>query len=338
MQRHLQEQHIRGATLAVSRNGKLLIQRGYGFKDAEEQEAMPPDAMLRIASVTKPITAIAIQKLIAEKKIDGDTKVREYLEIQPPDGATVDPRWDKITIQNLLSHRGGWDRSAAQEGHDDGFDPMFFPELVGKTLGEAPPLKPVHFVRFMLGQPLQFEPGERYEYSNFGYCVLGRVIEKASGMSYGDFIAKEICDPLGATDVKIGRSLVKDRNPREPVYAGAGVSENVLTAEHDEVRWPDGGFLLEGMDSHGGVIASAAHLAKIFDAYWIDGTPRVVGGNARWAHFGSLPGTFAVAAQRPGGLTVVVLLNQRSGKGSRDEQILKRMDEAAEQITEWPSN
>lgn len=334
LEKYLQDENLRGATLAVSRNGRLLLSRGYGFKDAEELEPMPPDALLRIASVSKPLTAIAARKLIQDGKLDADAKVFDLLELSPPPGRDVDPRWKDVTVEHLIRHRGGWDRKAELPGYPDGFDPMFYPEMIGKALGQKPPLTAGDFVRYMAGQPLQFEPGSKYAYSNFGYCVLGRVIEKASGRPYGDYLEQEVFQPLGVTELRLGRSLVPDRDPREPVYRSAGEADNVVTGEPPRVRWPDGGFLLEAMDSHGGWIASAPHLAKVFEAYWISGQPRGPDERESWNHFGSLPGTFTVAHQRKDGVTIVVLLNQRNEKN--DERILEVMNTATDAVTDWP--
>ena len=84
--------------------------------------------------------------------------------------------WKRITTRHLLQHTGGWDR-------DKSFDPMFRPREISRTLGVASPPGPRDILRYRLGQPFEFDPGTRYAYSNFGYCVLGRVIEKVTGVN-----------------------------------------------------------------------------------------------------------------------------------------------------------
>jgi N-acyl-D-amino-acid deacylase len=337
LQGYMAEKGMRGATLAVSRNGKQLLSRGYGWFDAEERMPMPPDAMMRIASNIKPLTAMLIRKLAHDGKLKLDTRVQEYLNIQPPAGGTLDPRWKEITVEMLLGHRGGWDRKFASEGFPDGMDPMFEHVLIAKTLKRNPPLKPQDFIDFMAGQPLQFKPGEKYAYSNFGYCVLGRVAEKATGLTYFEALHKEILDPLGAKDIELSRTRVEDRNPREPVYRDPGMAPNALTAAGEMVRSPDGSYIAEALDSHGGAIASASHLLKVLDAYWIGGQPRRRGDDYRYQHLGSLPGTFSVIIQRPDGVNIVCNLNQRTDPAVKgDEALAKVLNEVADSIRDWP--
>ena len=98
---------------------------------------------------------------------------------------------------NFCITRGGWDR-------DKSFDPMFIPIKIAKTFGTEPPANQEQIIRYMLTQPLDFDPGEREAYSNFGYCVLGRVIEKVSGKPYGKYVQEEVLAPLGIHDMRLG--------------------------------------------------------------------------------------------------------------------------------------
>jgi N-acyl-D-amino-acid deacylase len=99
---------------------------------------------------------------------------------------------------------------------------MFYPVQIAKSLGVASPASPTDIIRFMLTRPLDFDPGSRYWYSNFGYCVLGRIIEKVSGTSYEEFVRKEIFRPLGIEDVVLGKSLLSQRASREVRYYPSG--------------------------------------------------------------------------------------------------------------------
>src|SRR5438309_151357 len=118
MQRFMRERGIKAATLAVSKDGKLILARGYGFADSNGQRSIRPDDPLRIASVTKPITAAAVRHLIRERRLSPDMKAFAFLGVTPPPESEPDPRLKDITIQHLLDHQGGWDR-------DKAFDPMF---------------------------------------------------------------------------------------------------------------------------------------------------------------------------------------------------------------------
>lgn len=186
----------------------------------------------------------------------------------------------------------------------------------------------------MIGQPLQFDPGSKEKYSNFGYCVLGRVIEKVTGKPYMQYVRENLLIPLRITSVELGRSLPADRNPREPVYVDPGEGKNVIQPQSTAlVPAPDGTFYLEAMDAHGGLIGSAPDLIRFLEAYWISGEPRR--GNGQDAtFFGSLPGTWTMVMQRPNGVNVVALFNQRTDPSGRDySQIQSLLRSAADGLT-----
>ena len=308
---------IQAGVLAVEKDGKILLERGYGWADKARTRPTPPDALMRIASVTKPITRAAVLALIREGKIAYDTKAFQLLGLDPPGGKAADERIYKITVKNLLEHRGGWDRAAAG-------DPMFKMKQVREDLKLDRPPMPRDVVRWMMGRPLQFEPGEREVYSNFGYCVLGRVIEKASGKSYEQFVTQEILRPAGATTVRISRDRAADRDGREVWYPVS-----------------DGDFSTEAMDAHGGLASTAGDLCRFMHAWWISGEPRGAGQKQNWLFFGSLPGTSAMAMQRPSGVDFAVLLNGPDGKSKERQSCLpvlrEAMSKAAAETLERPA-
>jgi N-acyl-D-amino-acid deacylase len=318
MRKFLAERGIQAGTLAVSRDGKLLWERGYGIE---------ADAPFRLASVTKPITAAAIRKLIREGKLSLDTKAFPLLGLHPPPGRQPDPRLNNITIQHLLEHKSGWD-------YQKTFDPMFRPQEIAAALKGPVPPGPVDITRYMMGQPLQFDPGSKESYSNFGYCVLGRVIEQVSGQTYLAYVRKNIFDPLGARSVDLGRTLPRYRNPREPVYRNPRKGRNVLDPQSkEEVPAPDGTFYLAAMDAHGGLIASSRDVVRFLDAYWLSGEPRQGNGPA-YVSFGQLPGTFTMAMQRPNGVNIAVLFNQDADRDGHDlGKIRDLMQDAADRQT-----
>jgi CubicO group peptidase (beta-lactamase class C family) len=327
MRKFMKQRDIKAGTLAVSRDGKLLLARGYGFADAEGRRPIEPDDPMRLASVTKPITAAAIHTLVHQGKLSLDAKAFPLLGLKPPRGREPDPRLKDITVRHLLEHKGGWD-------HKKTFDPMFRPLEIAAELKGPAPAGPVDIIRYMMGQPLQFDPGSKVSYSNFGYCVLGRVIEKVSGQTYPAYVQKNIFAPLGVKSVELGRSLPKYRNPREPIYRGRGKGRNVLDPRsREEMPAADGTFYLEAMDAHGGLIASSRDVLRFLDAYWISGEARQGNGRSQ-AFFGLLPGTFTLAMQRPNGVNVAAFFNQDADPSGRDYfQIGSLMQEAADQQT-----
>ena len=184
----LSDHEVPGASLAVSKDGRLIYARGFGWADSEHKEPVQPDSRFRIASISKPITAVAIFQLIEQGKLRLDDRVLDLLKLQPTE--TGDPRLATVTVRQCLEHTGGWDR-------DNSFDPMFRSVLIARTLKQEPPAKPQDVIQYMLGIPLDFAPGERFAYSNFGYCLLGRVIEAVAGKPYDEHVRAALFGPSG---------------------------------------------------------------------------------------------------------------------------------------------
>jgi N-acyl-D-amino-acid deacylase len=157
----------------------------------------------------------------------------------------------------LLHHTGGWDR-------DKSFDPMFRSRRIAEACGVPSPAGPAEIIRYMLGQPLDFDPGTRYAYSNFGFCVLGRAIERVTGLAYEAFMREKILAPIGIHQMRIGASQESKSLPDEVHYytADGAAAESVFGSSPQPVPWPYGGFCLEAMDAHGGWLASAVDLAR----------------------------------------------------------------------------
>jgi CubicO group peptidase (beta-lactamase class C family) len=294
----------RSAALAVSRNGKLLFSRGYGWRDAVETKRTMPDAILRIGGVTQPITAAAVRKLIRDGKLSLDTKAFKYLNLKPLRFANPDPRLNDITISDLLEHRGGWDSHT--------FDPFTDLRAVEKSLKVTRRPRPIEIVRFMMTEPLQFDPGSQKVFSNLGYCVLGRVIEKATGKSYGNYIKEDLFRPLGIEDIKPARHFADQRDQRE-------------------VGYPVRDVPIETMDSFGGLVASAPSLCKFLDVYWVNGQPRQPGDDEQWTYYGNIVATTAIVRQRPDGYNIAIIFAVRRTKPltEKDDRSLEQQIDAA---------
>lgn len=261
MRRFVREHRIPGASLAIMRDGELLYARGFGWADPEAELAVRPASLFRIASISKPITAVAILRLVEQDKLDLQANPFELLGMKGDLASEGrDPRLAEITVEQLLQHRAGWDRGKS-------FDPMFVPGRVRKHLGSEGPPSQQQIIRFMLDQPLDHDPGTHYAYSNFGYCLLGRVIEQCSGVSYEQFVQEEVLQPLGITGMRIGRSLPDQAWPDEVRYVdGKGRTSFAAVAPkrrvsicyaHDQ----------EVMDAHGAWVASATDLARFAAAF-----------------------------------------------------------------------
>jgi N-acyl-D-amino-acid deacylase len=328
-----------GAQLAVTQHGRLVLARGYGLASRERNEPVQPASLFRIASITKPITAAAILKLVEQGRLHLDDKVFTILNtFTPPAGQTPDARLANITFEQVLQHSGGWDSGAS-------FDPMFRAVTAATAVGVPPPALCPDIIRYMLGRALDFNPGARYAYSNFGYCVLGRVIEKITGMTYEAYVREQVLRPMGITDMRLGRTLPENRAPGEVTYYGYPGQPTTTSVfpPFGSAPWHYGGFHLEAMDSHGGWLATAVDLVRF--AASIDGRyarPFLNGGSIAgmtakpsfasatatswygfgwlvrrgatkrdWLHDGSLDGTWSLLVRNDNGLVWAVVFNSR---------------------------
>ena len=117
MSQLLEKWRIPGGALAIAMDGRLVLARGYGWANVEEQELVQPDSLFRLASISKPVTAVAVLKLVDEGSLDLDGQVFPLLEdLKPPPDARKDPRLGDVTTVQLLQHSGGWDRQLRNRG------------------------------------------------------------------------------------------------------------------------------------------------------------------------------------------------------------------------------
>jgi N-acyl-D-amino-acid deacylase len=253
--------HVPGAAFAVASNGRLVMAMGLGFADAEALEPVHPDNLFRIASVTKQITSAAVMKLVEANQINLDEYAFPIIsDLQPLPGKTMNPMLSQITVRHLLNHTGGWNRD-----HEAVGDPMFDSPTIAAALGIPGPATCEDTIRFMLDKAPTYAAGSTNCYSNFGYCVLGRIIERRSHMSYEDFVKQNVLGPAGVTDMKLGHTLPELRADNEVKYydaPGAGLANPVFPGITGMVPWPYGGWSIEAMDSHGGWIASPIDQVK----------------------------------------------------------------------------
>jgi CubicO group peptidase (beta-lactamase class C family) len=240
-----------------------------GGPTGEARRPVQPDSLFRIASLSKPLTAAAVLQLVAQGRLHLDDRAFDLLpDLVPRAGAHLNPDLRRITLRNLLQHSAGWDSERS-------FDPMFRSREIVGEMGVPPPADAETIVRYMLDNPLQFAPGTRYAYSNFGYCVLGRILERQTGERYESYVKAHILEPAGARCMRLGHSLLRDRAPGEVRYygyPGIGLARSVFPSGPAQVPWPYGGWNLEAMDSHGAWLASAVDLARFVDA--VDGRSR----------------------------------------------------------------
>lgn len=267
MRAFVRDHDARGAQLAVSHEGRLVFARGFGWADEPHRRPITPTSLFRIASVSKPITATTVMQLVERARLRLNDRLVDILDL----GATKDPRWPRITIAHLLQHRGGWDR-------ERGIDPSFQTARLAKAARvSAMQLAPQHVIDYMRAQPLQFDPGSGFAYSNFGYCLLGRVIEKLGGAPYGSYVQREVLAPLGVTRMTLGRGGNQRASDEVDYDTRRDRSGQVrVRAVDDAPREAANSWRIELMDAHGGWLATSTDLLRFARSFDAAASPRII--------------------------------------------------------------
>jgi CubicO group peptidase (beta-lactamase class C family) len=283
---------IPAVSVAIVYNERLVYAQAYGYADKEANQAARPSDRYRIASISKPVTAIAILKLAEAGSLSLDDKIFGANGILGDDyGAPpVGSNKDLITVRHLLDHKSGWINSPD--------DPMF--RAVGLSQDQL--------IRDLLAnRPLTNPPGSQEYYLNFGYSVLGRVIEKVTGKPYAEYVKAMVAE-FGISDMAIAGNTLAERLPGEVKYYQAEYSPYTMNVAR--------------MDSHGGWVATATDLARLM--VHIDGGTHVQDvvskstlsemyfGAVQWGHTGSLPGTSTLLIRENDAFSFVVLANTRT--------------------------
>ncbi len=167
-----------GAVVIIAKNGQPLLRKAYGKADIENNTPLKPEDVFRIGSITKSFTAMAILLLEEDGKLSVKDQVSEFLPNYPMQG-------HKITIEHLLTHTSGI---------------AIYTDIPSVRDAITPDATPLQVIDLFKNMPALSAPGEQYDYNNSGYYLLGAVIEKVSGVSYADFLAKRIFKPLGMND------------------------------------------------------------------------------------------------------------------------------------------
>ncbi len=301
-----------GFSVLVSRGGKELFCRGYGLARVKEGLAAGPDTPFRIGSVTKQFTAAAILKLREDDKLDTSDRLSKFFP--------VFPRGDEVTLHHLLSHTSGI--------HSYTSDPGFLK-------GVTKPVKAAELVEQISKAPFDFEPGERFKYSNSDYFLLGLIVEKVSGRSYVEYLEDKFFRPLGMKNTGLhrrgfepgGEALGYTRSGKGYERAvnwdmsWAGAAGALYSTVRDLDRWNEGLFALKVLNKKSLELAFTpvkplGKGGKTFYAYgWVIKSHR---GLREVAHSGGLHGFQSYLARYPEQkLTVAVLANAEFSPGAK---------------------
>jgi CubicO group peptidase (beta-lactamase class C family) len=282
MLEYMAEHDITAGVLGVMNNGKIIYLRGFG-STYDGDSTLPENALFRLASCSKPITAAAVRKLIAAGTFSLN---RHALKIKGSDGlldatdsgdyrpflgsSSLDARLKDITIEHLISHRGGWDRDITGD--------LTYRELdIAKDMDIDSPPGRVNTVCWILGKPLQFDPGTASAYSNIGYLLAGLIVEQCSGKDLVSYVRNQVLTAemwVPSTEIKQGHTfrnsaVYGSQDGREPLYHNSGDVDSVFP-DYKDVPYPYGGWDHEARIGQGGFIASAATMLEFLQNYHVD--------------------------------------------------------------------
>jgi CubicO group peptidase (beta-lactamase class C family) len=339
-----------GVSLAISQHGRLVFAKSYGYADDVNKTPLHTTHRLRQASVSKPFTAVEVMRLVEAGRIKLSDQVfgaNGLLgEAYGKENTYADSRVLNITVQQLLEHTaGGWDNDAK----DGTGDPMFME--TGKSQADL--------IKWILQNiKLEHAPGTRYQYSNVGYAILGRIIEKVTGKSYADAMRDDLFAPSGAGSFAIAGDTLADRLPGEVVYHHAGNQTDAY------------GMKVARMDAHGGWVASPIDVVRatlradgsatvpdvlgadtvntmstVGTATQNDGTPSnyakgwlINASGPNWFHDGYLWGTRSILVRRASGIVFSAAANSTNADDKTDINLDQMMIDVVDGVKAWPAH
>ena len=302
----VETRRFRGS-VEVRRGDEVLLSQGFGQADVDRDVPNEPGTRFRIGSVTKQFTALAVLMLQEDGKLRVSDPVCTHLRDCPP-------AWRAITVEQLLTHTAGlWDYNDMTEAEVQRYVAEF---------GDRP--TPEQLIQTFVGRPLEFAPGTRWKYNNCGYDLLGLLVERLSGRTYGQFLAERIFEPLRMSDTAYtpdqqlsGRDAVGYRNwttPAETMPDAVNfASGGMYSTAPDLTRWNQ--FLLTGTPA----IVEPGTIAQLLEprvdtgngsryGYGIE--TRVIGDTTIHFHGGILNGFRSHTETQPGTkLSIVILGN-----------------------------
>lgn len=349
---------IAGASVAITKDERLIYAKGFGYADKEAKQTVEPQHLFRVASISKLITSIAVMQLKEQGAFTLDQKVfgEEGILNNPEYRDIKDNRVKEITVRHLLTHSAGWAQSSG--------DPVFMPYTIKEKMNVSLPVDIKTTIEYTLENvTLDFEPGSQSSYSNLGYAILGEIIEKVSGMAYEDYVISKILNPIGIYDMHLGYAEQANRFTNEVSYYSNTPFKKVYSSlrENEIVLRQYGGNNFEVLGAAGAWVASPAELMKLLAH--IDGLPgkkdilakesieemvhskngfKPIGWisadhRGLWRRTGTLAGTTALLKRQPNGVSWVMLLNT-SNKHGHDftDQMDSVMTKFLSEVENWP--
>lgn len=346
IEKFLNRWDIKGASVAVMKDNRLIYSKGYGVTNEETQESVRTKHLFRIASASKLITAITIMKMVDDGIIDLEENIFGENGIFSHFNEMKDPKHKNIKVKHLLNHKGGW-------SWRDG-DFMFQASKIKRIMELEGPPSEDDIIEFVLKhRRLRYKPGTQYAYSNFGYMLLGKIIEQKTGSSYEDYVVSTILEPNGIYGMRISGNYEWERRPFEVHYynhPGAYQFQS-FDGNYESVEKPYGGSDINTLGAAGGWIANASQLAKLvalidphndFQLLSKESRELMVSGNsykdaygwkgARGENYwrtGTLAGSACFIQRKDDGYSYAVILNSSVWMGHRFNNYIKWMMDKA---------
>ena len=337
IERYMAKWWIKGASLAVTRNDSLVYAKGYGWADVEKGIEMQPGHIMRMASVSKLMTAVGIMVL----QDRGMLTIKDT--VFGPSGILCDSLYSshikdkkhyRITVEHLLRHQGGFYR-----------DPVFSSRDVKHQMGLDHAPEKEDFFKLVLSHRLRHLPGSVHKYSNFGYMLLSEIIEKVSGKPYDQFMKEDVFAPAGCFDMHIAGTYYKDKRDNEVRYYTHEGDGKYIEEYNDSgvmVERCYGGNNIPLLSGAGAWCGSTIEIARLvacidgqddvpdiiskeavrqmtqyfdkntFSLGWNDTTPEL-----GWSRSGTLSGTCALVKRFPDGECWVMITNTSTWKGPK---------------------
>lgn len=337
MNRYMRTWAFKGMSLAIVRNDSLVYAKGYGWADEEEGISMEPGNIMRVASVSKLLTAAGIMVLQDRGLLNIKDTVFGPTGILKDSLFTKtikDRNYYKITVEHLLRHQGGFYR-----------DPVFSSRDVKHQMGlESAPEKE-DFYHLVLKRRLRFAPGTWQKYSNFGYILLSDIIEEVSGKPYEQFMKEDVLSPAGCFDMHIAQNYYHQKRENEVRYYTHEGDGKYIEEYNDSGKMVErcyGGNNIPLLSGAGAWCGSTVELARFVAS--IDGkaeVPDIISAEAvsqmteyfdtetfslgwndtkpqsGWSRSGTLSGTCAYIKYYPDGECWILVTNTSTWKGPR---------------------
>lgn len=321
VENYLQRWEMQGACLAIVKNDSLVYAKGYG--QADDTIGMEPHMLMRVASVSKLITATGIMRLVDAGQLKLSDKVfgpNGILQDSVYAASQRDKAHNLITVEHLLRHQAGF-----------ATDLMFSQETVRLGLGLERKPEADDYIRYSLNRKLRYAPGTTNSYSNFGYLLLSRIIETKSGLPYATYITDSILAPIGIYDMHIAGNELESSLPEEVHYYSHSkeldpYSSNDVTVLSGAGAWCTSVVELaklmaaiDGRPEQPDILSQEAIEAmtaysdpELYSLGWNDTNPE-----NGWTRTGSFAGTSALIHYFPDGECWIMVTNSSTWHGFR---------------------